>query len=163
VATAASHPTQVLVHLDRLTHNLRLLQDLAGGAEVWPVLKANAYGHGAALVARHLVGLGCRTLCVAHAAEAMELVEAGVRVRVVLLSAGLPEASESIVEHGFEPAVCAPAVVDALSRTAARAGRVVAVHVRWTRAWAGRGSVRTRCRRFSRAAAASRACASRAS
>ena len=130
MVAVAAHPTQVLVHLDRLTHNLRLLQDLAGAAEVWPVLKANAYGHGAALVARHLVGCGCRTLCVAHAAEAAELVEAGVRARFVLLSAGLPEASDAIVERGFEPVVCTPEVAEALSRAAARAGRVVAVHVK---------------------------------
>jgi alanine racemase len=130
VAAAVPHPTQVLVHLDRLSHNLRLLRGLAGPAEVWPVLKANAYGHGAALVARHLVGLGCRTLCVAHAAEAVELLEAGIRARLVLLSAGLPEASETIVEHGLEPALCTREVAEALSRAAARAGRTVAAHVK---------------------------------
>jgi alanine racemase len=130
VAGAPLHPTEVVVHLDRLTHNLRLLQDLAGEAEVWPVLKANAYGHGAVLIARHLVGLGCRTLCVANGAEAVELVEAGVRARFVLLSVGLPEASECIVEHGFEPVVCTPEVAEALSCAAARAGRTVAAHVK---------------------------------
>jgi alanine racemase len=130
VAPGVPHPTRVLVRLDRLAHNLRVLRELAGGAEVWPVLKANAYGHGAAPVARHLVGLGCRTLCVAHAGEAVELVEAGVRARLVLLSAGLPEASEAIVEHGLEPALCTPEVAEALSRAAARAGRAVAAHVK---------------------------------
>jgi alanine racemase len=130
VAGSAPHPTQVLVHLDRLTHNLRVLQDLAGGAEVWPVLKANAYGHGAVLVARHLAGQGCDTLCVAHPGEAVELLEAGVRARLVLLSAGLPEASECIVEHGLEPMLCTEEVAEALSRAAVRRGRTVAVHVK---------------------------------
>jgi alanine racemase len=123
------HPTRALVHLDRLSHNVRLLGELAGGRPLWPAVKANAYGHGAALVARHLVGLGCTTLCVAHPAEALELVESGVRARFVLLSAALPEASECIVEHGFEPVVCTHETLAALSRAAVRRGRRVAIHV----------------------------------
>jgi alanine racemase len=130
VAAGAPHPTEALIHLDRLTHNLGLLRELAGSARVWPVLKANAYGHGARLVARHLAGLGCDTLCVAHPAEAVALVEAGVRARFVLLSAVLPEASECVVEHGFEPVVSTPEAAEALGRAAARAGRVVLVHVK---------------------------------
>lgn len=40
---------QALIHLDRLTHNLRLLQVQVGERSLWPVIKANAYGHGAEL------------------------------------------------------------------------------------------------------------------
>ena len=52
----ATPPTRALIHLDRLTHNLRLLRELAGGVPLWPAVKANAYGHGAELVATHLQG-----------------------------------------------------------------------------------------------------------
>jgi alanine racemase len=128
--SGSHHPTRALVHLGRLTHNLRLLGELAGGRPLWPAIKANAYGHGAVLVARHLVGLGVGTLCVAHASEAVELVEAGVRARFLLLSAALPEVSETVVEHGFEPVVCTAEAAEALSRAAKRAGREVAVHVK---------------------------------
>ena len=127
---SSAHPTEVRVHRERLTHNLRLLRGLAGGAQVWPVLKANAYGHGATLVARHLVGLGVDTLCVSQPSEGVELVNAGVRARVVLLSAGLPEASESIAAHGFEPTLCTLEVARALSQAAPRAGRAIPVHVK---------------------------------
>jgi alanine racemase len=124
------HPTQALIHVDRLAANLRLLRELAEGTQVWPVLKANAYGHGAELVARQLVALGCTTLCVAHPSEALALAEAGVEARFVLLSAALPEASECIAEHGFEPALCTPETAEALSRAAVRNGRTVSVHVK---------------------------------
>jgi alanine racemase len=127
---AAPHPTRALVHLDRLTHNLALLRELAGRTAVWPVLKANAYGHDAVLVARHLAGLGCDTLCVAHPSEALELAAAGVRARFVLLSAALPDASECIAEHGFEPAICAFETAEALSRAGERTGRPVAAHLK---------------------------------
>jgi alanine racemase len=124
------HPTRVLVHLDRLAHNLRLLRDLAGGRPVWPAVKANAYGHGLVLVARELVALGCDTLCVAHPGEGRALREAGVDATLVLLSAALPEASAAIVAGSFEPAVCDLATVEALSREARRAGREMALHLK---------------------------------
>jgi alanine racemase len=38
--------TRAYIHVDRLAHNLRLLQQEAGGQVLWPVIKANAYGHG---------------------------------------------------------------------------------------------------------------------
>ena len=122
-----SHPTRAIVHLDRLERNLRLLGELTGGRPLWPCIKANAYGHGSVIVARHLVALGYDTLCVAHASEALELREAGIGSRLVLLSAALPEASEAVVEYGLEPVVCTQTTLEALSRAAQQAGREVAV------------------------------------
>ena len=120
--------TWVELHRDRLEHNLRLLRELAGGQALWPAIKANAYGHGAELVARTLLELGCDTLCVAHAAEAVELLESGVSATFVVMSASLPEQAEIFVEHGLEPVVCTLEGVEALARAAERAGRQVAVH-----------------------------------
>ncbi len=71
-----SHPTRAIIHLDRLAHNLRLLSELAGGCPLWPCIKANAHGHGLAIVARELVTLGYDTLCVAHACEGDETASA---------------------------------------------------------------------------------------
>jgi alanine racemase len=125
-----SHPTRAIIHLDRLGRNLRLLGELTGGRPLWPCIKANAYGHGAEIVARHLVALGHDTLCVAHSTEALELREAGIRARLVLLSAALPEASDAVAEHGLEPVVCTHASLESLSRAAERVGRQVAVHLK---------------------------------
>jgi alanine racemase len=119
-----------LIHLDRLSHNLRLLGELAGGRPLWPAVKANAYGHGASLVGRHLTATGYDTLCVAHVGEAAALAGAGVEACFVILSASLPEAAEEVVTHGFEPVVCTPDAVSALSAAANRRGVKVAVHVK---------------------------------
>ena len=72
--------TTAVIHLDRLSHNLRVLQREVGDRPLWPAIKANAYGHGAEIVARHLTHLGYDTLCVAHVPEAA-LVDLGVRAR----------------------------------------------------------------------------------
>ncbi len=126
----APHPTRAVIHLDRLAHNVGLLRELAGGRPLWPAIKANAYGHGAELVARRLVETGIDTLCVAHAPEAVALLEAGVRARFVLLSAALPEQSEPVVAHGLEPVVCTVEALEGLARAAERAGRRVSIHVK---------------------------------
>jgi alanine racemase len=126
----ASRLTRAYIHLDRLTHNLQLLQAQVGAVPMWPVIKANAYGHGAAPVARHLCSLGYRTLGVADVAEAVFLADKGIDVTVVVLSATLPEHSEALVAYGCEPVVCTREMVDALARAADQQGRRVSVHVK---------------------------------
>ncbi len=125
-----AHPTQALIHLDRLTLNLRLLQELAGGRPLWPAIKANAYGHGAEIVARHLVAQGCDTLCVAHLPEALALREAGVEATFIILSAMLPEHASAMVAAGCEPVVCTKAMAAALAREAERQNREIAIHLK---------------------------------
>ena len=73
----SSHHTRALIDVGRLRHNVALLRSEVGDRPLWPAIKANAYGHGAELIARELVEMGHRTLCVAHAHEAIELIEEG--------------------------------------------------------------------------------------
>jgi len=127
---SASRLTRAFIHLDRLTHNLRLLQQQVGERALWPVIKGNAYGHGAQIVARHLVRLGYDTFGVADVHEAIELNEAGIDATFVTLSATLPEHSEALVACGCEPVVCTLEMVEALARAALKAGRRVSVHLK---------------------------------
>ena len=60
--------------------NARTLSRALDGAELWAVVKADGYGHGASDVARAALEGGATALCVASVAEALEL------------RAGLPEA-----------------------------------------------------------------------
>ncbi len=125
-----SRLTKAFIHLDRLTRNLRLLQAQVGERALWPVIKADAYGHGAVIVGRHLLRIGYETLGVADVGEAAVLREAGVRARFVILSATLPSHSEAIVEYGCEPVVCTHDMVDALALEARKVGRQVSVHLK---------------------------------
>ena len=126
-----SHPdhlTRAIINLDHLTHNMGLLQELAGTRPMWPAIKANAYGHGMEIIARHLLKLGYDTLCVAHVTEAIELIEAGIDAKFILLSASLPPHSEAIVRYGCEPAICTLEMVETLTADAKRLGKQVTVH-----------------------------------
>jgi alanine racemase len=74
------------IDLDALADNLALLRDLAGpGIPVRPVVKADAYGHGAVPVALALEGSGADGFCVAAIDEALELRGAGVRGPILVL------------------------------------------------------------------------------
>jgi alanine racemase len=126
----ASRLTRVVLHLDRLTRNVRLLQDLVGARALWPVIKGDAYGHGARIVARHLVDLGYRTVGVADLEEAVALIDAGIEATIIVLSATLPEHSEALAAYGCEPVVCTLEMAESLARTAERTGRRVSVHVK---------------------------------
>ncbi len=125
-----SHPTRVIVHTDRLSRNLRLLAEVAGARPLWPCVKANAYGHGAEIVARHLVAEGYDTLCVAHVSEAAELRVIGIDARLLLLSALPPEESDAVVRHRLEPVVCTHEALEALSAAAGRARTELEVHLK---------------------------------
>ncbi len=125
-----SHLTRVHINLEHLSHNMRLLQAQAGNHPLWPAIKANAYGHGADIIARHLVGLGYDRLCVAHVAEALELVEAGVEAKFIVLSATLPENSDYCVAYGLEPVVCTLEMVEGLARAAVARRKPIAVHLK---------------------------------
>jgi alanine racemase len=66
--------------------NLGALRRAAGpGVAVLPVVKANAYGHGAVAVARSLIGAGADGLCLANLDEAVALRDAGIRAPLLVL------------------------------------------------------------------------------
>ena len=82
------------IELDReaLGWNLGLLRDrLPKGCGLMPAVKANAYGHGMALVARELEALGVSAFCVAAAQEGAELREAGVSEEILILGYTCPQ------------------------------------------------------------------------
>jgi alanine racemase len=60
---------RLTIDLDALAANHALLRQLAGGAEVAPVVKADAYGLGVRPVARRLAAEGARSFFVARVAE----------------------------------------------------------------------------------------------
>lgn len=71
-ATDPTGPT-VVVDLDAIAHNVRVLREHAGSAAVMVVVKADGYGHGATAVARAALAAGAAELGVATVAEALAL------------------------------------------------------------------------------------------
>jgi alanine racemase len=67
------HRSEITIDLGALRRNARHLRQVLGESELWAVVKADAYGHGAVDVAGAVLGEGAAMLCVATMAEALEL------------------------------------------------------------------------------------------
>jgi alanine racemase len=74
---------EAVVDLDAIAHNLRLLRELAGSAQVMAVVKADGYGHGAAAVGRAALAAGAAELGVATIDEALALRRDGISAPVL--------------------------------------------------------------------------------
>lgn len=74
------------VDLDAIVANARLFGSIIPrGAKIQPVVKADAYGHGAVAVSRALVAAGIESLAVATFDEGLELRQAGIEVPILVV------------------------------------------------------------------------------
>jgi alanine racemase len=78
-----SAAAEAVVDLDAIAHNVRLLCEQAGSAQVMAVVKADGYGHGASHVGRAAVAAGAAELGVATIDEALALRRDGIRSPVL--------------------------------------------------------------------------------
>jgi alanine racemase len=69
---------EAVVDLDAIAHNVRLLREHAGSAQVMAVVKADGYGHGAVAVGRAALAAGAAELGVATVDEALALRRDGI-------------------------------------------------------------------------------------
>ncbi|WP_343600142.1 alanine racemase [Mycobacterium sp.] len=74
---------EAVIDLDAIAHNVRVLHEHAGGAQLMAVVKADAYGHGAGRVARAALAAGAAELGVATVGEALALRADGITAPVL--------------------------------------------------------------------------------
>jgi len=109
----------------------RLRAELTAGAELCAVVKADAYGHGAAACARAAVAGGATWLAVATAAEAAALREHEPGARLLVLGAMTPDELELALGTGAELTVWRPGFLELVAARGAALGVVPRVHVKY--------------------------------
>ena len=77
--------SEITIDLGALRHNVRRLLDALAGSQLWAVVKADAYGHGAVDVARVALEEGARALCVATVGEGVALRSAFSDARILVM------------------------------------------------------------------------------
>ena len=98
-------PTVAEVDLKKLARNMRKVHEQAGeGVRVLTVLKANAYGHGAVEIARHLDG-DCAFFGVSSMLEALELRQADIQKPILILGYTPVEAFPDAIRLGIRPTI----------------------------------------------------------
>ncbi len=94
-------PTVAEINLNRLTDNYQAIQRHVAPAQVMPILKANAYGHGLVPVAQHLQTLDVPYLGVAFLEEGILLREAGVTTPILVLGGILGNQVPYFLQHNL--------------------------------------------------------------
>jgi len=123
-------PAVARIDLGALVANYALARRLAGPRSVIAVVKADAYGHGAARIARVLARAGCERLAVARVGEAAELRDAAVALPILVLC-GVQDAEEAraALALGATPVVHHEGHVALLRDAARRRGARAVVQV----------------------------------
>ena len=89
------------IHLDHLRSNYSEIRKKIAPARLIPVVKADAYGHGAIAISRCLVDEGADLLAVAQYQEAMELRHSGIDVPILIFGRLLPDELPEAIRAGF--------------------------------------------------------------
>jgi alanine racemase len=79
------HRSELTIDLAALRRNARTLLSALAGAELWAVVKANGYGHGAADVAGAALSAGATALCVATVPEGLDLRHEFPTARIIVM------------------------------------------------------------------------------
>lgn len=122
----------VEINLAALAHNVRQLKHLLSPqTELMAVVKADAYGHGACMVAQTALAAGATWLGVATIPEGIELRSSGVKAPILILGAThTPEQVKAIAQWQLQPTLCTPKQALVFSEVLTNLDRPLPVHVK---------------------------------
>lgn len=105
-ARALPYRCWVEVSRRQIAANFQAIRKLVGPeVEVMPVVKADAYRHGAVEVSRTLEQHGARWLAVSNTDEGVALREAGIQARILVMADFLPHTRETLVAYELTPVI----------------------------------------------------------
>lgn len=124
-------PTQAYIDLDALAFNFHSAKQFIGEEiRCMAVVKADAYGHGAAACARRLEAEGIDWFGVAIPEEGVELRQAGVKSPILCLGSYWPGQEVLLAEYDLTPVVFSKVTAQHLSEFSARNGKNFSIHVK---------------------------------
>ena len=97
-------PTTLEIDLDAAAHNVRAVRQIVGPQrKIFAVVKADAYGYGAAELGAAFVAHGADALAVADLGEGIRLRQRGITAPILVYPNSLPEAAPEAIAHGLIP------------------------------------------------------------
>lgn len=122
--------TTAWVNLSAIRSNYRRLVELAGKSAVCPVIKADAYGHGALAIAHALEREGAPYCAVALAKEALELRESGIQMPLLVFGTPEPSWSSLAIRLGCAQTIYTEEHVRILASAARSVGKRAKAHIK---------------------------------
>jgi alanine racemase len=108
------HRSEITIDLGAIRRNVRTLLRILEGAELWAVVKADGYGHGARDVARAALEAGATALCVATVPEALALRRELAAARLIVMGPASETEVATARESRLELVVAAGEVPEGL-------------------------------------------------
>jgi len=105
------------INLNNLILNVRAIRQKVAPAHIIPVVKADAYGHGAVAVTKRLAVEGFKLFAVARFEEAMELRDSGIRAPILIFGRVFPDDIGRAVAADFRLSLYEPADIDWIEAT----------------------------------------------
>ena len=119
------------INLDNLAFNYKKIREYIGkDVKFLGVVKADAYGHGAVQVSRHLQDLGADYLAVSSIDEAMELRFNGITMPILILGHTPREQVDRLICFNITQAVTCEAKAIEYSEEAVKYGGTLKVHIK---------------------------------
>jgi len=104
--TSLPYRSWVEVSRQRIADNFAVIREAVGpSVEVMPVVKADAYRHGAVEVSRVLENSGARWLAVSNTEEGIALRDSGIRARILVMADFLPFTRETMLAYELTPVI----------------------------------------------------------
>ncbi|GAA0356068.1 alanine racemase [Alkalibacterium iburiense] len=123
--------TKAEIDLDKLSYNYKQVREfISPSTKFMGVVKADAYGHGAVEVGKHLESQGIDFLAVAVLDEAVELREAGVSCPILLFSPIEPETIPVAIEKDIAITVFSEEIAEAVNTYANKLKKTVSIHLK---------------------------------
>ena len=124
-------PVWMEVNLDNLAYNIRQIKNsIIAPASIMGIVKADAYGHGAAEISRVLLEEGVQRLGVAVLDEGIALRQEGIDVPILVLGYTPPQLFHKVLEHRITPTLYNYQDAVKLSELASKNGSNVKVHLK---------------------------------
>ena len=116
----------------QIAANLRSIRNVVGpGVEIMPVVKADAYRHGAIEVSRTLEEQGARWLAVSNTDEGVALRDAGIQTRILVMADFLPFTREAMLAYGLTPVLHSLEEIAELDQLAKQRGSRLRYHLKF--------------------------------
>ncbi len=121
-------PTRAIVDRSKIQSNFRNLRKLAGPGFFCPMVKADAYGHGAVEVVRWIAKEGAERVGVALVEEGIHLRQSNIKTEILVFGRLTPDSAKAVIEFGLTPVLSSWADLEILSAVAPE--KPVRMHVK---------------------------------
>lgn len=119
------------IDLDQICENIRkVIEKVGKDTKVMPVVKADAYGHGAIEVSKALSEIGTYGFAVATVGEALALRRAGITKPLLILDFVFPNQFETIIRNDIMLTIFQYSIAEKLDAAAAQMGTTAHIHLK---------------------------------